>query len=321
MKTKPSLKDYIQGVLDGDVNIVSRAITLIESKRPEDKEFSSSVLNKLMPHTGKSIRLGITGAPGAGKSTFIDKFGQLALTKYKKLAVLAVDPSSSRSHGSIMGDKTRMNELLAQESVYVRPSPAGVTLGGVAAKTREAMLVCEAAGYDFIIIETVGVGQSEIAVKNMVDYILLLLSPTSGDELQGIKRGIIEIADGISITKADGASKKSAEIALKEYSSALRILGDLGSGVPVTACSSLENTGLEEILVNVINKVNALKAENIFTKIRNEQLISWLHDEIKHQLNYSFYQSPINKKRVKHLEKQIRNLEISPKSAAVQLFE
>ncbi len=316
-----TISEYVAGIKNADIRILSQAITLIESKNPEDIQRSISILDNLMPQTGKSLRLGITGAPGVGKSTFISQFGKLINTKKQKLSVLAIDPTSSKSQGSIMGDKTRMTELLQLPNVFVRPSPTGDNLGGVARKTREVMLLCEAAGYDYLIVETVGTGQSEIAVKNMVDYLLLLLPPIGGDELQGIKKGVVEVADGIAITKTDGKNIQAAKATAEEYKSAIRIPNSTGSEtISIKTCSAQENFGLENIYKHIQDFITKQKKTGQFDLIRSNQLISWMHEELKHQLTHSFYSDIEKKKMMSAIEKEIINKSISPHGAVSKLM-
>lgn len=321
MRKRLSINEIVAGIESNDTSVLSQAITLVESKSPRDIEVSISVLDKLMSKTGDSVRLGITGAPGVGKSTFISQFGKLVHSKGHKLAVLAIDPSSSVSHGSIMGDKTRMTELLQFPNVFVRPSPTGENLGGVARKTREAMLLCEAAGYDYVIIETVGTGQSETVVKNMVDFLLLLLPPLGGDELQGIKKGVVEIADGIAITKSDGDNVTAAKAAAREYMSALQILHSSGAqNIKVQTCSSIDNIGLPELYEQIDQMITSLKKNGAFNQNREVQLISWMHEELRHQLINSFYIDNNNKHSIDEFERQIRNKILSPHSAVNKLL-
>ena len=244
------LDEYVQGIVSGDRVMLSRSITLAESSLPSDQELARQVIDQILPYTGNSVRVGITGAPGVGKSTFIETFGTMVIdTHGRKLAVLAVDPTSQRSGGSILGDKTRMESLSLHPQAYIRPSPAGKSLGGVTRSTREAILLCEAAGFNLIFVETVGVGQSETAVHTMVDFFLLLLLAGAGDELQGIKRGIMEMADAIAITKADGDNRNRAKLAQAEYRAALHLFPPSSSGwrPAVQICSALEKTGIKEL--------------------------------------------------------------------------
>ena len=242
-------QDYVRGVLARNRRMIAKAITLIESSHPAHQELARTVVDRLLPGTGKAIRLGITGVPGVGISTFIESFGMMLVQKGHQVAVLAVDPSSSRSGGSILADKTRMERLSTEERAFIRPSPSGGTLGGVARKTRETMLVCEAAGFDVIIVETVGVGQSESTVASMVDFFLVLMLAGAGDELQGIKRGVLELADAIAINKADGDNVEKAEKARKAYETAVHLLTPSSPNwtAPVLTCSALEMTGIDEI--------------------------------------------------------------------------
>jgi len=290
-RNRLSLSEYVDGVLDGNRVILSRAITLVESTLATDQELAEQVVNSIMAHTGNSIRIGITGVPGVGKSTFIESFGIEVVEKGHKLAVLAVDPSSQRTKGSILGDKTRMETLASDPRAFIRPTPAGSTLGGVSAKTREAMLLCEAAGYDVIFIETVGVGQSEITVKGMVDFFLLLMLAGAGDELQGIKKGIIEIADAIAITKADGDNQKNAKKAKREYSNALHLfpMNDSGWTPLVKVCSALDGTGLDEIWQMINSYKEQMTLNGFFNAKRAEQRINWLHEHIGFLLENRFY--------------------------------
>ncbi len=248
-KVQPSADELVHAILAGDITALSRAITLVESKNPDHMEKANQVIKKCLPHANKSIRIGITGVPGVGKSTFIESFGKLLTDNGKKVAVLAVDPSSGISKGSILGDKTRMEDLVKEKNAFIRPSPSGESLGGVARKTRETIILCEAAGFDTIIIETVGVGQSETAVHSMVDFFLLLKLAGAGDELQGIKRGIIEMADAIAINKADGDNLKRANLAKLEFNRALHLYPDKESEwkPKVMLCSAIKKTGIDEI--------------------------------------------------------------------------
>lgn len=290
-RNRLSLSEYVDGVLAGNKVVLSRAITLVESTLPSDQDLAEQVVNNIMGHTGNSIRIGITGVPGVGKSTFIESFGIEVVEKGHKLAVLAVDPSSQRTKGSILGDKTRMETLASDPRAFIRPTPAGSTLGGVGAKTREAMLLCEAAGYDVIFIETVGVGQSEITVKGMVDFFLLLMLAGAGDELQGIKKGIIEIADAIVITKADGENQKNAKKAKREYSNALHLfpVNESGWTPLVKVCSALDRTGLDDIWQMISSYKEQMEVKGYFASKRAEQRINWLHEHIGFLLEHRFY--------------------------------
>ncbi|MFO0356494.1 MAG: methylmalonyl Co-A mutase-associated GTPase MeaB [Sphingobacteriaceae bacterium] len=266
---------YIDGILAGDLSILSRAITIIESTNPDHQKLSGEIINGIIHKTGKSFRLGITGVPGVGKSTFIESFGKELLDNNHKVAVLAIDPSSAKSKGSILGDKTRMEFLSAQKNVFIRPSPSSGSLGGVARATYESILLCEAAGYDFIIVETVGVGQSEIAVSKMTDFFLLLMLAGAGDELQGIKRGIMEMADSIIITKADGDNIQKAKAARAEYLNAIHLFPPTESGwIPkVEVCSSVKQTGINEAYTIIQSYKNfTTNSGYLFEKRKNQQI-------------------------------------------------
>jgi LAO/AO transport system kinase len=295
---------FIKGILAGDISILSRAITLVESTKEEHRAVSEKIIDGIIHKTGNSFRLGITGVPGVGKSTFIESFGLHLTSNGHKLAVLAIDPSSQKSKGSILGDKTRMEKLSVHPSVYIRPSPSSGTLGGVARKTYETILLCEAAGFDFIIIETVGVGQSEISVSQMTDFFLLLMLAGAGDELQGIKRGIMEMADSIAITKADGNNTQKAKNARTEYAHAMHLFPPSESGwIPkVTTCSSIQNEGIKEIY-DILEEYKRLTiSTSFFRKKRNEQLKGWLHQSISDLLLEDFYNDPKIKMELERLD-------------------
>jgi len=284
---------YVEGILSGDRVVLSRAITLVESTLPQDQSLAEDVVERILPYSGKSIRIGITGVPGVGKSTFIEGFGKLLVEKGFKLAVLTIDPSSQKSHGSILGDKTRMEGLSTDKRAYIRPSPAGSSLGGVSARTREAMLLCEAAGFNIILIETVGVGQSEIAVKGMVDFFLLLMLAGAGDELQGLKKGIIEMCDALVINKADGENIAAAKKAQREYANALHLfpVKENGWNPKVLTCSAIDQIGLSEIWQMIEGFVDQMKRTNYMDINRSNQLEDWLHDHIGYLLKSSFYEN------------------------------
>jgi LAO/AO transport system kinase len=313
---------YIQGVLDANRLMLARTITLIESSLPTHQEMAATIIDRLLPHTGRAIRLGITGVPGAGKSTFIDSFGTMLTELGHRVAVLAIDPSSARSGGSVLGDKTRMLKLSVNAQAFIRPSPAGTTLGGVARKTRETMLACEAAGFDVIIIETVGVGQSETAVSSMVDFFLVLLIAGAGDELQGIKKGILEVADTIVINKADGDNLLRAERARKEYEAALHILTPSSSNwtPKVMTCSALEQTGLTEIWEAVTTHRNALETSGELAEKRKKQDLDWLHFLLDEGLKTWFYTHSDIGGRLPALTEAVKDQSISPSAAAGQLL-
>jgi LAO/AO transport system kinase len=314
---------YVEGILSGDRVILSRAITLVESTLPQDQLLAEDVVEKILPYSGKSIRIGITGVPGVGKSTFIEGFGKLLLEKGFKLAVLTVDPSSQKSHGSILGDKTRMEKLSADKRAYIRPSPAGVSLGGVSARTREAMLLCEAAGFNIILIETVGVGQSEIAVEGMVDFFLLLMLAGAGDELQGIKKGIIEMCDALVINKADGANIAAAKKAKREYTNALHLfpVKENGWNPMVLTCSAIDQIGLSEIWQMIEKFVGQMKMTNYFEINRSNQFEGWLHDHIWYLLKSRFYEHQEIKNSIIRNLPQIKAGNKSPIGLARELVE
>jgi len=314
---------YVDRILAGDRVVLSRAITLAESTLPADQELAQKVIQRLMPHTGHSIRVGITGSPGVGKSTFIEAFGNLLVQEQqKKIAVLAIDPSSQRSGGSILGDKTRMTALATNPAAYIRPSPAGKSLGGVARNTREAVLLCEAAGFNVIIIETVGVGQSETMVHSMVDFFLLLLLAGAGDELQGIKKGIMEMADGLAITKADGANLTKAKKARAEYQQALHLypLGAAGLAPQVKICSALENTGIAEIWQLITDFIQHTRQTQFFTQKRQEQNLFWLHQAITTGLEDQFFSKLQVQAQLNEMRQKVASGEISPFLAASELL-
>ena len=295
---------YLQEILNGNITYLSRAITLIESTNEDDKVKATELIKSCLTYTNNAIRIGITGVPGVGKSTFIEALGTHLTSLNKKVAVLAIDPSSSVYKGSILGDKTRMDNLVNDKNAFIRPSPAGDSLGGVAHKTKEAFILCEAAGYDIILIETVGVGQSEILVKSMVDFFLLLKISGTGDELQGIKRGIMEMADAIVINKADGENVKNANLAKNEFSRALHLYPQKENHwIPkVTTCSALNNHGIEEVWQIVLAFVQLTKSNNWFKNNRVNQNKNWLIQSINQQLQDDFY---THRKIIIELKKQM----------------
>ena len=321
-KNRLTIEAYVQGILAGDIVTLSRAITLVESNLSNDNTLAQHVIEQILPKTGKSIRVGITGVPGVGKSTFIEAIGQQITSQNKKLAVLTIDPSSQRTGGSIMGDKTRMDILSNDPLAYIRPSASGDTLGGVASKTREAMLLCEAAGFEVIFVETVGVGQSEVAVKGMVDFFLLLMLAGAGDELQGIKKGIMEMADGIAINKADRDNIKAAKNARAEYQNALHLFPPTSSGwIPkVVTCSSLEQSGLTNIWKMISKHRKYLEEKSLFEAFRRAQNVDWMHQIIEDQLKKSFYNNAKVKMHLTQLVSDIENMAISPTFAARELL-
>jgi len=322
-KIQPSSKELIDGILSGDIAALSRAITLVESTNTSHLDKANEVINACLPYANKSVRIGITGVPGVGKSTFIEAFGKYLTSLGKKVAVLAVDPSSTISHGSILGDKTRMEELVKDPNAYIRPSASGETLGGVARKTRESITLCEACGFDIILIETVGVGQSETAVHSMVDFFLLLKISGAGDELQGIKRGIMEMADAIVINKADGDNIKKANLAKVEFNRALHLFPAKKSGwIPTTAtCSAITHEGIPEVWKTIEKFLELTKENNYFFEKRKEQNQYWMLETINEQLKTNFYNHKEIQKLLDATKKAVQNDEISPFAAAQLLLE
>ena len=314
MQKRLSANEYIKGVLAGDRGILSRAITLIESQLDQDKRLAQEVLEKTLPFSGKAIRIGITGVPGVGKSTFIEAFGKNITNQNKKIAVLAIDPTSQRTSGSIMGDKTRMEELAHESLAYIRPSPAGNSLGGVANKTRETILLCEAAGFEVIIVETVGVGQSETVVKGMVDFFLLLMLSGAGDELQGIKRGIMEMADAVVITKSDGDNIQRVKNAQMEYVHALHLYPATQNNwyPPVLTCSALEKTGLAEIWTMITDFSEKMQANGYWKNNRQEQNLAWMYAFIQQSLEMQFFDNQVVKDNILSIKEKILAGELLP---------
>ncbi len=323
LRRQLSIEDYTNGVLAGDRVILARAITLIESNAPRHFEEAQEVLKQLLPHSGGSIRVGITGAPGAGKSTLIEALGVMLVEQGHKVAVLAVDPTSSITKGSILGDKTRMENLATLPDAFIRPSPTGGMLGGVARKTRESMLVCEAAGFDVILIETVGTGQSEISVRSMVDFFLLLLITGAGDELQGIKKGVMELADAVLINKADGDNKIRAQAARAEYNRALHYLTPATEGWHTRAytASAVSGEGLAHIWEIIERFCRKTKNSGVFDARRRAQLMEWLHALVEEQLHAYFYNQPIVKEQLAGIEQQVAEGALPATSAARQLIQ
>jgi len=321
-KKVPSTDALITGILNSDKASLSRAITIVESTAAKHKLQAQQIIEQCLPHANNSIRIGITGVPGVGKSTFIEQFGRLLVSQNHKVAVLAVDPSSTLSKGSILGDKTRMEELVKEPNAFIRPSASGDSLGGVARKTREAIILCEAAGYDIIIIETVGVGQSETAVHSMTDFFLLLKLAGAGDELQGIKRGIMEMADTIVINKADGENEKAARLAKAEFNRALHLypIKDNGWSPKTMTCSALKNIGIAEIWEVVKTYVMAARESDFFQHKRNEQDTYWLLQTIKTALQDEFFTHPNIKKELDLQLKAIKANRTSPFEAATKLL-
>jgi LAO/AO transport system kinase len=313
---------YVQGVLDQNRLMLARTITLIESTLPDHQEMARVIIDRLLPSTGNSIRIGITGVPGAGKSTFIESFGTMLTGMGHRVAVLAIDPSSTRSGGSILGDKTRMEKLAVNEKAFIRPSPSGGTLGGVARKTRETMLACEAAGFDVVIVETVGVGQSETTVASMVDFFLVLMIAGAGDELQGIKKGVLEVADAIVINKADGDNILRAQLAQKEYQAALHLLMPASSSwsTPVLTCSALDMTGVDKVWGTIIEHRAALTSTRELEGKRKKQALDWMTFLLDEGLRGWFYTDPQVKAALPLLRKEVEKETISPTAAASTLL-
>lgn len=322
MQNRLSVESYVDGVLSGNRMILSRAITLIESQLSSDKELAQQVLEKILPHAGRSMRIGITGVPGVGKSTFIEAFGKKLTQQGKKLAVLAIDPTSQRSKGSIMGDKTRMEELAHDPLAYIRPSPSGGSLGGVANKTRETLLLCEAAGFEVVFVETVGVGQSETLVKGMVDFFLLLMLAGAGDELQGIKKGIMEMADAVVITKADGSNQTATQRAVIEYQNAFHLFPPTANGwyPKVNTCSALEKRGLDDIWDMILEFDSLVKRNGFFLQNRQLQNLEWMHSLIRFALEEQFYQHADIKQNLAEIEANVQNEKWLPIRAATYLL-
>jgi LAO/AO transport system kinase len=318
-----SHEELVTGLLKSDRVILGRAITLIESSRSDHREQANKLIKEILPHTRKSVRIGITGVPGVGKSTFIESFGKWLVENGHKVAVLAIDPSSTKNKGSILGDKTRMNELSLHPQVFVRPSPSGGTLGGVASHTKETILLCEAAGYDYILVETVGVGQSETEVNQLVDFFLLLMLSGAGDELQGIKRGIMELADLLVVTKADGENEQKAKQAAAQYKNAMHLLpAHPGNWIPTAlTCSSTEQKGIDKIYKTINDYLHKTKANGYFNFKRIEQDKWWLHETIKRELSYRFYNHPAIKEKLTEAERNIELGDTHPIVEAMNLIE
>lgn len=318
-----SISEYVDGIRSGNIAVLSRAITLVESTLPAHQELAEQIIEQCLPFSGNSIRIGITGVPGVGKSSFIEKFGvYLADEHQKKIAVLAIDPTSSISRGSILGDKTRMEKLSVHPHTFIRPTASGQSLGGVARKTRESIYLCEAAGFDAILIETVGVGQSETAVHSMVDFFLLLMLSGAGDELQGIKRGIMEMADALVITKADGDNMNRAKLAAVEYKRAMHLLPPHAAGwIPQAAtCSSLTGEGMEAVW-NIIEQYRQhTTLNNYFTEHRKKQSVFWMEETINDQVKSLFFSNPAVKAAYEQYTELLKQNRITSYKAARELM-
>lgn len=324
-KHRPALTtdQYVAGIVAGNIPVLSQAITLVESSLPEHYQQAQDIIERCLPHSGKSVRVGITGVPGAGKSTFIEAIGGMVSSSGHKLAVLAIDPSSERSGGSILGDKTRMESLSSDPNVFIRPSPSAGSLGGVARKTRESVILCEAAGFDTIFIETVGVGQSETAVHSMVDIFMLLQISGAGDELQGIKRGIMEMADMVVITKADGENIHKAQLAKTQISNALQLFPQPASGwrPMVYTCSSVTGEGLREVWRGVMDFIGFTRNNGFFVSNRNRQSKYWMYESINEALRNSFYHDPHIESELPGFEKDVMDEKVSSFIAARKLLD
>jgi LAO/AO transport system kinase len=321
----PSAEQLAERLAKGDRRALARAITLVESARDDHRAVAEELLERIMPRTGRSLRLGLSGVPGVGKSTFIEAFGRHVTGEGHRLAVLAVDPSSKRSGGSILGDKTRMEELARNPDAFIRPSPAGETLGGVARRTRESLLLCEAAGFDLILVETVGVGQSETAVADMTDMFVLMLLPGGGDELQGLKKGIVELADMILVNKADGALEREARRAAAEYHGALNLLSAGPAGfdwrVPVETCSAVTGAGIDRAWETMRRFEEAAKEAGAFEARRAEQARSWLHEELASGLFQALKRDPQLGRDLPDVEARVMARERPATVAAKELIE
>ncbi|MBP1663032.1 MAG: methylmalonyl-CoA mutase metallochaperone MeaB [Bacteroidetes bacterium] len=315
--------EYVEGILRGDISILGQAVTLVESSLPQHQDIAQEVIEKCLPYAGKSVRLGITGVPGAGKSTFIEALGMHLIHAGKKLAVLAIDPSSERTKGSILGDKTRMEELSVAKNAFIRPSPSAGSLGGVARKTRESIILCEAAGFDVIFVETVGVGQSETAVHSMVDFFLLIQLAGTGDELQGIKRGIMEMADGIAINKCDGTNIEKSQLARRQYLNALHLfpLPESGWKPDVVTCSAMERTGIAEVWEMVLRYIGFVRDNGFFDSKRTDQSKYWMYETINDHLKSGFYNNDKIQILLEEAERRVLTDEVSSFVAARQLLD
>ncbi|MGW4699657.1 methylmalonyl Co-A mutase-associated GTPase MeaB [Streptomyces sp. NPDC004285] len=316
------LDTYVKGVLDGKRAVIARAITLVESTRPQHRALAQELLTELLPHSGKAVRIGISGVPGVGKSTFIDAFGTMLTGLGHRVAVLAVDPSSTRTGGSILGDKTRMERLAVDPAAFVRPSPSAGTLGGVAKATRESMVVMEAAGYDAVLVETVGVGQSETAVANMVDSFLLLTLARTGDQLQGIKKGVLELADVVAVNKADGPHERDARAAARELAGALRLMhgADAAWTPPVLSCSARESAGLDEVWERLRQHRALLDSTGRLTAKRQDQQVDWTWTMVRDELLRRLSADPAVQDLAPALERRVRAGELTATLAAEEIL-
>ena len=323
LRKKMSVEDYVEGVKKGDRMILAKAITLIESNAPKDFDKAQRVLQALLPRTGHALRIGITGVPGAGKSTFIEAFGQLLCQQGYKVAVLAVDPTSSITGGSILGDKTRMQKLSREPNCFIRPSPSGGTLGGVARKSRETMMLCEAAGCNVILVETVGVGQSETTVRSMVDFFMLVVLTGAGDDLQGIKKGIMELADAIVVNKADGDNLERAKVTQGEYERMVEFIRPATEGWKTHAyrCSALKKTGLLELWAVMREFEKVTKQSGAFENRRQRQIIAWVKTMIDEHLHNLFYEDPVIKGRLPEVRAAVLAGVVSPSQAVAELIK
>ena len=323
-KPQPTVSEFVEGIIKGDITMLSRAVTLVESLKPEHQVVAQEVIEKCLPYSGNSVRVGISGVPGAGKSTSIDVFGMHVLEKKGgKLAVLAIDPSSERSKGSILGDKTRMEKLSLHPLAFIRPSPAAGSLGGVARKTRETIILCEAAGFDKIFVETVGVGQSETACHSMVDFFLVIQLAGTGDELQGIKRGIMEMADGIVINKADGDNLEPAQLAASQFRTALHMfpLPESGWTPEVLTYSGFYNLGVDKVWDMIYRYIDFVKLNGYFDYRRNEQSKYWMYESINEQLRNSFYQNAVIEPLILEQEQHVLQGKVTSFVAAKSLLD
>lgn len=321
-RRKLSLDDFEKGILDSNISVLSQAITLVESNHQEHEKIAQALLQRILPESGKSIRIGITGVPGVGKSTLIESIGCMLCDRGHRVAILAVDPSSSVHGGSILGDKTRMENLVREPNAYIRPSPSSGSLGGVGRKSRETMLLCEAAGYDVILVETVGVGQNEITVRSMVDFFFLVMLAGAGDELQGMKKGVIEIADLLAVNKADGANLQPARLAAAEYGRVLEFLLPATEGWKTTAvtCSAFERHTLEDLWEIIIEFMETTKETGAFESRRQQQSIEWMHSMIEEELRNRFLRSEKIQALLPEIERQVGNNTLPVTTAVHQVM-